>query len=57
MAGEGDKLKGKIKEVAGAATGNEKTEGEGARLVNAEVEGQKPAEQGTTSQAKPGPKR
>ncbi|HET9156396.1 MAG TPA: CsbD family protein [Myxococcaceae bacterium] len=29
MAGEGDKLKGKIKEVAGAATGDEKTESEG----------------------------
>jgi uncharacterized protein YjbJ (UPF0337 family) len=29
MAGEGDKLKGKIKEVAGAVTGDEKTESEG----------------------------
>ena len=29
MAGEGDKLKGKIKEVAGAVTGDQKTESEG----------------------------
>ena len=29
MAGEGDKLKGKIKEVAGAVTGDASTENEG----------------------------
>jgi len=29
MAGEMDKLKGKVKEVAGAATGDGKTEAEG----------------------------